>query len=223
MKKEKMKKHILILTIISIFTILFITYQVAAYQRSEIKDGLIGRWHPGALCISCHYSLSTTEKAQSISAGCKCHDKIYIPKEAKNVYEIDNSKIFDLHKNIICVRCHISTKKDDANFQDLHSIKSRLKCTQCHVVENATVKIPEKKKCFECHNGDPHVAHSNKTEKLCPVCHGEFGERYIENNLLNSEKEMLPIILVKNESVVVKEYPTLVDFVINIVKSIISR
>lgn len=218
-----MKKNILILTIISVFMILFITYQVSAYQRPEFKDGLVGRWHPGALCISCHYSLSTTEKAQSISAGCRCHDKIYIPKDAKSVYEVDNSKILDLHKNIICVRCHISTKKNEANFQDLHDIKKRLECTQCHVVENTTIKIPEKKKCFECHGGDPHVVHSNKTEKLCPACHGEFGERYIENTLLTSEKEMIPTILAKNETVVVKEYPTIIEFVTSIIKSIMSR
>ncbi len=217
-----MKKNILILTIISIFIILFITYQVAAYQRPEFKDGLVGRWHPGALCISCHYSLSTTEKAQSISAGCKCHDKIYIPKDAKSVYEVDSSKILDLHKDITCVRCHIGLKNREAGVQDLHSIKKSLECTQCHVVENATIKVPEKKRCFECHNGDPHVVHSNKTEKLCPACHGEFGERYIENALLISEKEMLPATFIKNETVVVKEYPTIVNFIIGIIKSIIG-
>lgn len=218
-----MKKNILILTIISIFIILFITYQATAYQRSEFKDGLVGRWHPGALCISCHYSLSTTEKAQSISAGCKCHDKIYIPKDAKNVYEVDNSKILDLHKDIICVRCHIGVKNREASSQDLHYIKKRLECTQCHESENATVKLPEKKKCFECHNADPHVVHSNNTEKLCPACHGEFGERYIENALLTSEKDMLPTMLAKNETVVIKEYPTIVDFVMSILKSITLR
>lgn len=217
-----MKKDILILTIISIFIILFITYQVAAYERPEIKDGLTGRWHPGALCIYCHYSLSTTEKAQAISSGCKCHDKVYIPKDAKNVYDVESSKILDLHKDIVCVRCHIGIKNREVNVQDLHSIKNKLECTQCHIIENTTIKIPEKKKCFECHGGDPHVVHSNKTEKLCPACHGEFGERYMKNTLLTQEKEMLPATFVKNETTVIKEYPTVVDFVINIIKSIRS-
>ena len=211
------KKYILI--IISIF---IISYQAAAYERPEVNDGLTGRWHPGALCISCHYSLSTVEKAQSISAGCKCHDKIYVPKDAKSIYEVDNSKIFDLHKEIVCARCHIGNKNREVTVQDLHSLKSKLECVQCHVTENDTIKIPEKKKCYECHNGDPHVVHSNKTEKLCVACHGEFGERYLENNLLTPEKDMLPATLVKNETEVVKEYPTIVDFVISIIKSIRS-
>jgi hypothetical protein len=227
MKRLKMKRLkmnvMMVVNLVMVVIILILSIKVVdTYEMPEFNDGLTGRWHPGALCITCHYSLTDKEKAQNISNGCKCHSTEYIPKGAISSYNVNKTKIFDLHEKIVCVRCHIGVKDREITVKDLHEIKNKIACTKCHIIDNATIKIPEKKLCYECHGGDPHVVHGNKTEKLCIACHGEFGERYINRTLKGAEMELVPEYLKKNETKVVEGVPTIFDFLAKIIKSIIG-
>ncbi len=214
---------------ISIFIIIIVIFAMVganvanAYEMPVFNDGLAERWHPGALCIPCHYSLAGKEKAQSISNGCKCHGTEYMPKGALSTYNVNKTKILELHQKIVCIRCHIGVKDREITVQDLHELKKgKVACIKCHVIDNGTIIIPEKKQCYECHGGDPHIVHGGNTEKLCIGCHGDFGERYINRTLKSAEMSAVPDILKKNETIMVKEYTTIYDFLANIIKSIIG-
>lgn len=218
------KNAFILLSILSIVLFVgIITDNVVAYERPEFNDGLMGPWHPGALCITCHYVLNSQERALSISNGCKCHNVDYAQKGSVSDKKVNSSKIFDYHKNIICVKCHVGTSKNQTLPQDIHRVMSKTDCSKCHVFENGTVRRPEKTKCFECHGGDPHVVHGNKVENVCPACHGEFAERYLDRTLKASEKAMLPAAILNlssNKEEKKREYNTISEFLTNIINSI---
>lgn len=209
------KKSILIFIVV-LFSMISIS---AAYERVQPKDGLIAPWHPGGYCISCHYSLTSIEKAQKISYTCSCHD--YRPKGETGGYKVNMSKIFDIHKDIICIRCHIGMKdQKNVSAQDFHRIM-KIECSNCHRYSNGTYQIPEKKNCSDCHaSGNPHVVHAreNRVGKMCIACHGEeFAKKYANKTILVGETN----ISIKPE--VVKEYPTIADFLSKILKIIIPN
>jgi hypothetical protein len=163
-------------------TIAFILATPAnAYERPQFKDGLTDSWHPGAYCIPCHYTLLGTDNARSISNGCTCHD--YKPKNAQGL-KVDMTRIFDIHKDIVCIKCHVGNKDGDAvKAADFHRIMSNVSCLSCHTFMNDTYQRPQKTKCSDCHGGDPHVVHGKRLEKMCVACHGEFGETYAGQKL----------------------------------------
>lgn len=216
------KNVFILLSALSIILLMnVITNNATAYERPAFSDGLTDRWHPGALCITCHYVLNSKERAQSISNGCKCHAD-YALKNTEGYKKINMSKIFDYHKNIICVKCHVGTNKNQTLPQDIHRVMNNISCLKCHTMDNGIIKRPEKTKCFECHGGDPHVVHKNKVERVCPACHGEFGERYVSRILKESEMSMVPpaVLNATNMSINKKrEYTTIVDFLMNIINS----
>ncbi len=199
---------------IIILLIIFSGY-ADAYERPEFKDGLADKWHPGSFCIPCHYTLLSSEKAQSISRSCKCHD--YKPKNAERSYQVDMSKIFDIHKNAICIRCHIKAT-GNITASDFHRAMSNVACLRCHTYSNGTYLKPQKTACSECHGGgDPHIVHDKRLGKMCVACHGSFGEKYI--------KKLPPKIRVsleqQNISAAVKEYPSIGEFIIKIIHALL--
>jgi len=186
---------------------------VYAFERPEIKDGLTDKWHPGAFCIPCHYTLLSTEKAQSISNGCKCHD--FRPLNAETKYTVDMKKIFDIHKDIVCIRCHVGVK-DGTNVTaaDFHRIMSKETCLTCHTYENGTIQKPQKTKCSDCHSGDPHVVHGKRLEKMCETCHGEFAKNYVGTKSTS-------IVSPRNETAV-QDYSTIGQIISNIIGSLLQ-
>lgn len=175
--KSKFIKRILIVSFIAIFFVL-LAVSANAYERPEFKDGLTEKWHPGRFCIPCHYTLMETEKAREISNSCfKCHDNR--PENVERGYQIDMSKIYVIHEDIVCIRCHVGTKEEtEATAADFHRVMSKTSCLSCHTFENGTYQKPLKTSCSDCHGGDPHVVHGSRLEKMCVACHGEFGEKY---------------------------------------------
>lgn len=218
------KNVFVLLSSLSIILLTNITIDnAAAYERPTFKDGLTSQWHPGALCITCHYVLNSQERALSISSGCKCHSAEYALKNAESSKKVNMPKIFDYHKNIICVKCHVGTNKNQTLPQDIHRVMNNVSCFKCHTFENGTIKRPEKTKCFECHGGDPHIVHGKKVENVCPACHGEFAERYLDRTLKASERAMLPAAILNlssNKEEKKREYPTVYKFLTNILNSI---
>jgi Zn finger protein HypA/HybF involved in hydrogenase expression len=212
-KKNKKYQPLKVTIIISLIILLFfsLAISVGAYERPEFTDGLTDSWHPGAFCIPCHYTLLSTDKAQSISNGCKCHD--YIPKNAESKYSVDMKQIFNIHKDIVCIRCHVGVK-EGANLTaaDFHRIMSKEACLACHTYENGTYQKPQKTKCSDCHSGDPHVVHGKKLERMCITCHGDFAATYIANKTVSSS-------LSKPDDVV-KEYPTIGQIISNLIESL---
>lgn len=210
-KKIKECKWLLILIIL----ILFYSPDIsAAYQRVSFDDGLYAQWHPGAFCIPCHYALTSLEKAQSISAGCQCHN--YRPNGETTGYKVDMANITELHKDIICIRCHIGMKdQQSVSAQDFHRIMP-IACSNCHTYLNGTIQIPEKKNCSDCHaNGNPHVVHGAKIGQLCIACHGEeFAKKYPNNTFVVTEGN----VSIKPEIVV--ESPTITNFIYKLLQMI---
>lgn len=217
----KLKKLIFIIGIMTILSD-FAIISNAAYERPEFSDGLYSSWHPGSYCIPCHYSLMSVEKAKNISIGCQnCHQ--YKPKGSSK-YDIDMSKIFNIHKDIICIRCHIGIKNQNkVTAQDFHKIMP-IDCKNCHNYSKGTYQVPEKKNCSDCHaNGDPHIVHSGnkRLEKMCIACHGEeFANKYISKGLQINISEQ-GIVSTKPPVAGVKvEYPTIGKFLENVLKMI---
>lgn len=212
---KKYWNHILIkgvfILFLSMLFLISLTISVNAYERPEFKDGLTDSWHPGAFCIPCHYTLLSTDKAQTISNGCKCHD--YVPKNAVNRYNVDMTKIFDIHKDIVCIRCHVGVK-DGTNVTaaDFHRIMSKEACMACHTYLNGTIQKPQKTNCSDCHSGDPHVVHGQRLEKMCVTCHGDFADRYIANKTAGT-------VLAKPVEVV-SEYTTVGKIISNLFGSL---
>lgn len=171
-----------------------------AYERPQFTDGLTESWHPGSYCIPCHYTLLGTEKAQSISNGCKCHD--YKPKNAQGL-KVDMAQIFEIHKDIVCIKCHVGNKDgNNVTAADFHRIMSNVSCRSCHTFMNNTVQKPEKTKCSDCHGGDPHAVHGKRLEKMCVACHGEFGETF-------AGQKMPPPSVPNLQAAAALEYPTI--------------
>ena len=219
LKKNKENKSIgnILIFFIIMVSIVFFSIQASAYERPQFKDGLMDNWHPGKICIPCHYTLAGTEKAKAISTNCfKCHANR--PQNVQGGYNIDMVKIFNIHKDMVCIRCHVGIKDGDKiTAQDFHRVMSKTACLSCHTFENGTYQKPKKTKCSDCHGGDPHVIHGERIEKMCPACHGVFGEKYINMTAPASE---LPIPLNKSNTVLKDEgYLTIGQFINNIIES----
>ena len=214
-KRNRYYQPLKILLVISYLMIFFFSSvaSVNAFERPEIKDGLTDKWHPGAFCIPCHYTLLNTDKAQSISNGCKCHD--FRPINAENKYKVDMKKIFDIHKEIVCIRCHVGVK-DGTNVTaaDFHRIMSKETCFTCHTYENGTIQKPQKTKCSDCHSGDPHVVHGKRLERMCETCHGEFAKNYVG-------VKSTGIVSTRPEAAV-QEHPTIGQIISNIIGSLLQ-
>ncbi len=181
-----------------------------AYERPVFSDGLTDKWHPGAYCIPCHYTLLDVEQARAISNGCKCH---YIgPRNPEGKYKVDMTPIFDLHKDIVCIKCHVGNKEgNNVTEADFHRVMNKVACLSCHTFENGTYQKPQKTKCSDCHGGDPHVVHGDRIQKMCVACHGEFGENYADQLKLTSAP---------NQSQTTKEYPTIGEIMTRIIGSL---
>ncbi len=209
---DKSKKNILIFSSLMVFFVLVIT-SANAYQRPEFTDGLTDKWHPGGYCIPCHYTLVGTEKAQAISTGCTCHE--IAPKKVENggVYKINMTKVLDIHKDIVCIRCHIGMKNEaNVTAVDFHRVMSKTACLDCHTFQNGTYLKPQKTKCSDCHGGDPHVVHGKRLDKMCVACHGEFADKYVS--------KMGPPSALNKSVTVTKEYPTIGEFMTRIIESL---
>lgn len=202
--------------IISVLIILVssLAVSVNAYERPEYRDGLTDKWHPGAYCIPCHYTLLNTDKAQSISSGCKCHD--YRPKNIEDKYSVDMKQIFNIHKDIVCIRCHVGVK-DGTNVTaaDFHRIMSKQACMTCHTYENGIIQKPLKTNCSDCHSGDPHVVHGKRLERMCETCHGDFAKNYVGNKTINP-------VSTRPEAAAIKEYPTIGQIISNLVEYVMQ-
>lgn len=212
--KEKRFAYNVIINILSILMISFYGFVSisSAYERPVYDQALTAPWHPGSYCIPCHFSLMDKEKAQSISNGCKCHD--YRPNGTTGGYKVNMTKIYDIHKDIICIRCHIGMKgQDNVTAQDFHRIMP-IACSNCHNYTGGTYQIPEKTKCSDCHaDGNPHVVHGNKIDKLCIACHGEeFANKYVNQTII-TDKGM--VILPVNNTI--REYPTITEFLVKLI------
>ena len=154
-----------------------------AYERPEYKDGLEARWHPGSFCIPCHYTLLGNEKAKSISSRCinTCHSAENRQKNTRSRYRIDMNRISSIHKEIVCIRCHVGMKSGrNMTPVQFHGVMSRVQCMNCHIYKNGTYIKPSKTRCIDCHGSNPHVVHGKKLGKMCVICHGEFGEKYAD-------------------------------------------
>lgn len=215
-RKENIALIILAILAIIISSSIFHSNSASAtYERVLPTDGLIAPWHPGSYCISCHYSLMDINKAQNISYSCRCHD--YKPAGVVG-YKVDMAKITDLHKDIICIRCHIGMKnQDNVSAADFHRIMP-IACTNCHTYVNGTIQVPKKINCSDCHaNGNPHVIHGDKVGELCVACHGEdFANKYANGTIVITENN------ISLKPLVVNETPTITDFIYRILKAIIS-
>ena len=125
------------------------------------------------------------------------------------------TKIFNIHKDIVCIRCHIGVKDgDNVNAADFHRIMSKQTCMTCHTYENETILKPQKTKCSDCHSGDPHVVHGKRLEKMCETCHGEFAKNYV------GDKTLSPIST--RTEAVVKEYPTIGQIISQLINSLLN-
>jgi hypothetical protein len=198
---------------VSFVMLFFVSLPISAnaFERPEFQDGLTDSWHPGAFCIPCHYTLLSKDKAQSISNGCKCHD--YVSSDAVNKYSVDMKKIFDIHKDIVCIRCHAGVKDgNNITASDFHRIMSKEACLACHTYVNGTIQKPQKTNCSDCHSGDPHVVHGNKLENMCVICHGDFAQKYVTNKTVGT-------VLAKPVEVV-PEYPTIGQIISNLLGSV---
>ncbi len=209
-------KKILIFLIFSFFLVslvLLLQKPAIAYERPAFRDGLTDKWHPGAYCIPCHYTLLDAEQARAISNGCKCH---YIgPRDPQNKYKVDMTKVFDIHKDIVCIKCHVGNKdENNVTEADFHRVMSKVACLSCHTFENGTYQKPQKTKCSDCHGGDPHVVHGSRIQQMCVACHGEFGQNYAAS---------LGLPTGSNQSVVpTKEYPTIGEIMSRIIDSLMG-
>ncbi len=202
--------------LIFLFITLLFSIAVDAYERPQFKDGLTDAWHPGSYCIPCHYTLIGPEKAQNISNGCKCHD--YTPKGSEGTLKVDMKQIFDIHKDIVCIRCHVGMKEENnVTAADFHRVMSKTACLSCHTYANGTIQKPIKTSCSDCHGGDPHVVHGDKLDKMCVACHGEFADKYV-----NPPSALRPSLSQQPAVAAVKEYPTIAQFIGRLIGSLMQ-
>jgi hypothetical protein len=219
--KEKRTVYNIVINVLSILIISFyglVSISSAAYERPAYDQALTAPWHPGSYCIPCHFSLMDSGTAQKISNTCKCHD--YKPAGSTGGYTINMTKIYDIHKDIMCIRCHIGMKsQQNVTAQDFHRIMP-IACSNCHNYTNGTIQIPEKKNCSDCHaDGNPHIVHGKKVEVLCVACHGEeFANKYINRPIQITDKGIVTL----SGNVTVREYPTITGYLSNIL-GILSR
>jgi hypothetical protein len=196
--------------IISFYSLVLLS---SAYERPAYDQALTAPWHPGGFCIPCHFSLMERTTAEKISNTCRCHD--YRPAGEISGYNINMTKIYDIHKDTMCIRCHIGMKdQKDVTAQDFHRIMP-IACSNCHKFTNGTYQVPEKKNCSDCHaDGNPHIVHGAKIEVLCVACHGEdFANKYVDKaiNVTDIGLVLLPV------NVTVRVYPTITEFIGNMI------
>lgn len=214
---------------IALFSLILMAGIAYAYESPEFTDGLTARWHDGAKCIPCHYTLLGNERAREISINCAntCHDKEHRPKNAVRSSEIDTKWISEIHKDIVCIKCHVGTKSSvNVTAVDFHRVMSKTQCSSCHTFENGIYMKPKKTNCSECHGGNPHVVHGNKIDRMCVACHGEYGEN-IEKLAEQNPELRLPIgvnMTSRNISmeVVKTEYVTIGQLMTKIIGSLIN-
>lgn len=197
--------NILSILIISFYSLVPIS---SAYERPAYDQALAAQWHPGSFCIPCHFSLMDQGTAAKISNTCKCHD--YRPEGQTSGYKINMTKIYDIHKDTMCVKCHIGMKdQKDVTAQDFHRIMP-IACSNCHNYTNGSYQVPQKKNCSDCHaDGNPHIVHGKKIEILCVACHGEeFANKYVGKviNVTDIGMVLLPV------NATVRVYPTITEF-----------
>jgi len=206
-----MKKDTIILPMIMMMILFygFVSIASSAYERTAYDQALTASWHPGSYCIPCHFSIMDVKKAQNLSNTCRCHE--YRPVGKSSGYSVNMTTIYNMHKDIICIRCHIGMKnQQNVTAQDFHRIM-QIDCSNCHKYVNGTYQIPEKKNCSDCHaDGNPHIVHGTKINRLCIACHGEeFAKKYINKTIEISDKGM--VILPSNVTIE-REYPTITEF-----------
>ena len=210
-EKEIEKEKSFIFNILTILMISFyglVSISSAVYERPAYDQALTAPWHPGSYCIQCHFSLLDKTQAQQMSNTCKCHD--YRPAGNIDGYTINMTKIYDIHKDNMCIRCHIGNKNQQTiTAQDFHRIMP-IACSNCHNYTNGTYQVPAKKNCSDCHaDGNPHVVHGDKIEKLCVACHGEeFANKYVNKKIEITAQGMVVV----PENTTVREYPTISSF-----------
>ncbi len=222
-KKYDLIVKILIFSFAVFSLMILIAGRANAYERPEFTDGLISNWHPGSFCIPCHYTLLGNERAREISEGCSqtCHGSGNRPKDATSNYKVDMTKISKIHKDIICIKCHVSTKSEqNVTAVDFHRVMSKTACLTCHTFVNGTYVKPQKTSCSDCHGGNPHVVHGKRIDRMCVACHGEFGEKYIGKLELPSNVSNMSQTIKKSE-VGVKEYPTIGMIITRIIESLL--
>jgi hypothetical protein len=220
-KKNRFLSGVLIISLGAISFVL-ISGIGNAYERPEFTDGLTADWHPGSFCIPCHYTLASTERAKEISSGCTCHSQEYMDKNSTSSFKIDMSKIFTIHKNIICIRCHVGEKsKDNITAADIHRVMSKTPCSSCHVFANGTYLKPQKTGCSDCHGGDPHVVHGARLDKMCVACHGDFGEKYANKLVLPYNATNISLSVITKQQNTLNQFPTIGQILTGIIQALI--
>ena len=201
---------------------IFLSQPADGYERPQFKDGLASKWHSGSFCLPCHYMLLGTKNASDISKNCiKCHQ--YVPKNPTRNKEIDMTKIFGIHQDIVCIKCHVGPNADEnLTAADFHSTMSKIPCLGCHVLKNGIYEKPPKTQCSACHSADPHVVHDNRLEKMCEACHGEFGANYSvpspSTGAISNQSEIR-----SRESLSIGgQYPTIGQLISRIIESLIQ-
>ncbi len=214
--------RILIISLVMFFLILTASH-ANAYERPVYKDGLDAKWHPGRICLPCHYTILSDAEAKEISRGCStyCHNSKNRPKDSNKKYELDMSKIIDLHKDVMCIRCHAGVKNENnITATDFHRIMSKTGCMSCHRYENGTYIKPEKTKCSDCHASDPHVVHGKKAEQMCVLCHGDFVQNFTSIPVVQGQ------VLEKADNLTnektTTESPTIGQFISSMIDSLIK-
>jgi hypothetical protein len=222
-KKYDLITGILILSLM-VVSLIIIAEPAHAYERPEYTDGLTGNWHPGGFCIPCHYTLLGNERAKEISTKCTqtCHARANIPKDSKNAYKVNMVKISEIHRDILCIRCHIGTKSAlNVTAVDFHRVMSKTDCMSCHTFENDSYVKPQKTDCSDCHGGDPHVVHGKRLDNMCEACHGEFALKYIDKLKLPSNASNATLLSSMNKTETIKGYPTIGEIISRIIESIL--
>jgi len=224
LNKDNRNKTIVLILFIIIVSSVLLSHQASAYERLQFTDGLTSAWHPGSFCIPCHYTLLGDERAKQISSGCTrtCHANR--DKDSQSVYKIDMSKISLIHKNILCIRCHVGTKSGrNVTAVDFHRVMSKTECLSCHTFENGSYVKPKKSGCSDCHGSDPHVVHGKRLEKMCEACHGEFAMKYINKLELPPGASNTSLASIMKKSETIKEYSTIGEIITGIIKSLIGE
>ncbi|NJD76637.1 MAG: hypothetical protein FIB08_06000 [Candidatus Methanoperedens sp.] len=212
--KILLNKPTIVILIISLamFSFILMAGQADAYERPDYKDGLTGNWHPGSFCIPCHYTLLGNERAKEISSGCTkaCHAIGNRPKDTKTAYKIEIASISKIHKDIVCIKCHVGTKSEkNVTAVDFHRVMSKTACLDCHTYVNGSYLKPQRTACSDCHGENPHIVHGKRLDKMCEACHGEFAEKFISKLELPSNLSNMSRSAAVSKSETIKEYPTI--------------
>jgi len=156
------------------FLALFITIAVTSAEEVYPKNpDLFWRGHPTEACDYCHYTYIPHDRMTGLMRACVCHKDPYTTGG-----KVDISKVSEhAHASKPCSACHFGTARvEDVSLQDFHRTHIHVNCTYCHSREGSSIGIPETKNCEKCHNQGPHLVHGERTDAMCVICHGKFGE-----------------------------------------------